>query len=85
MTDPEERAPDPEALDRERKRRLRRFLLWAQAGGLVFLAVATLGLLPRIIASALPAAGPTVAVAVWVIAPALSIALLVVAAFRMRR
>ncbi len=82
-------APDPEPdspeLDAERARRARRFWAYAQAGGAGFLAVVSLGLLPTIIAASFPAAGEQAAVAVWVLAPAVPIALLVVAAFRLPR
>jgi hypothetical protein len=71
--------------DGERARRLRRFSTFAQAGGVAFLAVVSLGLLPTIIAASYPALGEKVAVAVWVLAPAVPIGLLVVAAFRLRR
>ena len=71
--------------DLERARRLRRFSAYVQAGGAGFLAVVSLGLLPTILASAYPAAGERLAVAVWVLAPAIPIALLVVAAFRLPR
>jgi hypothetical protein len=76
---------DTPELDAERARRRRRFSAYAQAGGAAFLAVVSLGLLPSIVASAYPAAGERLAVAVWVAAPALPIALLVVAAFRLPR
>ena len=77
--------PNDVELREERERRLRRFSSWAQAGGLVFLAVVTLGLIPGVIEDAVPAAGPTAAVVIWVLAPAVPITLLVVAAFRFRR
>ena len=77
--------PDSPALDAERARRLRRFSAWAQAGGIGFLAVVSLGLLPSIIAAAYPALGERAALAVWIAAPAIPIALLVVAAFRLPR
>ena len=90
MTDP--RAPAPEGnepsspeLDAERARRARRFAAYAQAGGIAFLAVVALGLLPTILAASYPAAGEKAAIAIWVAAPAIPIALLVVAAFRLPR
>ncbi|HEX9401440.1 MAG TPA: hypothetical protein VF912_15125 [Anaeromyxobacter sp.] len=83
-------APEPEPVlteeeERARVLRLRRFWGYVQAGGIVFLAVVALGLLPTIISASYPALGAKVAVAVWVLAPAVPIALLVVAAFRIRR
>ncbi len=77
--------PDSPELDEERARRRRRFAAWAQAGGIAFLAVVSLGLLPSIIARVHPAAGDRAAVVVWIAAPAIPIALLVVAALRLRR
>ena len=83
---PDEREPDesPEA-EAERARRVRRFWRLLQAGGIVFLAVVSLGLLPTILAASYPAAGERAAVAIWVLAPAIPIGLLVVAAFRLPR
>jgi hypothetical protein len=78
----EDLTPEQEA---ERARRLRRLSTLVQAGGAVFLAVATLGLLPRIVSAWFPAFGPKASVAVWFLAPAVTIALLVVAALRLRR
>jgi hypothetical protein len=77
-------APDAEAPE-ERARRLRRLSAFLQAGGITFLAVVSLGLLPTILAASYPGAGEKVAVAVWILAPAVPIALLVVAAFRLPR
>ncbi len=78
---------DPEAGEPpdERVRRLRRVSAFLQAGGIAFLAVVSLGLLPTILAASFPAAGEKAAVAVWIVAPAVPIALLVVAAFRLPR
>jgi hypothetical protein len=69
----------------ERARRLRRLSRFLQAGGIVFLAVVSLGLLPTILSASYPAAGAKAAVAVWILAPAVPIGLLVVAAFRLPR
>ncbi len=85
---PDAREPAPEEspeVAEERARRLRRVSRFLQAGGIAFLAVVSLGLLPTILASAYPAAGEQVAIAVWILAPAIPIALLVVAAFRLPR
>jgi hypothetical protein len=78
-------AEELEELEAERARRLRRFAAYAQAGGLAFLAVVSLGLLPTILAASYPAAGERAAVLVWVVTPAIPIALLVVAALRLPR
>jgi hypothetical protein len=78
----EDLSPEQEA---ERARRLRRFWALVQAGGIVFLAVIALGLLPTVLSAWFPALGARAAAAVWVIAPALPIVLLVVAALRLRR
>lgn len=83
-----EREPDLARLDEQdpdRPRRLRRLGMLLQAGGIVFLAVAALGLIPTIVSSSYPALGARLAVLVWIVAPAIPIALLVVAAFRLRR
>ncbi len=83
--EPPAEEPDSPALDAERARRARRFSAWVQAGGIAFLAVVSLGLLPTILAASYPAAGEKAAVAIWVLAPAVPIALLIVAAFRLPR
>jgi hypothetical protein len=81
-------APEREltpAEEAERARRLRRAWALVQAGAIVFLAVVSLGLVPSILSSFFPALGPRAAVAVYVLAPAVPLALLVVAALRLRR
>jgi hypothetical protein len=80
-----ESEPDSPELDAERVRRARRFGAYAQAGGLAFLAVVSLGLLPTILAASYPAAGAQAAVLVWIVTPAIPITLLVVAALRLPR
>jgi hypothetical protein len=90
MATPPDREPAPPLedspeLEAERARRARRFWSYAQAGGLAFLAVASLGLLPTILAASYPAAGERAAVLVWIVTPAIPIALLVVAALRFPR
>ncbi len=77
-----EDSPEVEA---ERARRARRFAAYAQAGGLTFLAVVSLGLLPAILSASYPAAGERAAVLVWIVTPAIPIGLLVVAALRLPR
>lgn len=71
--------------ERERERRLRRISRYLQAGGITFLAVVSLGLLPTILAASFPAAGERATVVVWILAPAIPIVLLVVAAIRLPR
>jgi hypothetical protein len=71
--------------DPERARRLRRLATFLQAGGVAFLAVVALGLLPTIVGASFPALGARLAALVWIVAPAIPIALLVVAAVRLRR
>ncbi len=83
--EPDSPEPDSPEVEAERARRLRRLSALLQAGGIVFLAVVSLGLLPTILAASYPAAGEEAAVAIWVLAPAVPIALLVVAAFRLPR
>ncbi len=82
-TSPERQPAEPD--EAEQARRVRRYSAYAQAGGAAFLAVVSLGLLPTIIASSFPALGAKAAVVVWVLAPAIPIALLIVAAFRFPR
>jgi hypothetical protein len=82
--DAEERELTPEE-EAERARRLRRVWALVQAGAIVFLAVTSLGLVPTILSSFLPDLGPRAAVAVYVLAPAVPLGLLVVAALRLRR
>jgi hypothetical protein len=77
------RPPDED--DPERARRLQRLSRYVQAGGVVFLAVVSLGLLPTILAASSPALGERAAMAVWLVAPAIPVGLLVVAALRLPR
>jgi len=84
--------PDPDLRAREeaeeevaRALRARRFWAAAQAGGIAFLAVTSLGLLPNIVSRWFPALGPLASVVVWIAAPAISITLLVVFARRLPR
>jgi hypothetical protein len=76
---------EPPGLEEERARRLARFSAWAQVGGLVFLAVVSLGLLPRVLSGAFPGLGEAAQVPVVLLAVAVPILLLVVAAFRLPR
>ncbi len=85
--DPDRYARDPwaELTDEERARAKRRFLHRLQAGGLAFLAVVVLGLLPAALSAASPALGRVAQVAVWFVAPAIPVGLLVFALLRLRR
>jgi hypothetical protein len=82
---PDEPDREPPGLEEERARRLSRFSAWAQVGGLVFLAVVSLGFLPRILSSAFPALGEAAEIPVVLLAVAVPLVLLVVAAFRLPR
>jgi hypothetical protein len=79
------RDPLDEVPEAEREARLRRLSRLLQAGGAVFLGVVALGLLPAVLAQAWPALGRPASIAVWVVAPLVTLALLVFAAFRLRR
>ena len=79
-----EREP-PGLDDPAQARRLARLSRWLQAGGLTFLAVIALGMLPRILSSAFPGLGDAAAVPVMLLAIAVPIVLLVVAALRLPR
>jgi hypothetical protein len=70
-----------EELARARARLVHRLL----AGGIAFVAVVCLGMLPAALSREWPAVGRVAAVAAWIVAPALPLALLVVAALRLRR
>jgi hypothetical protein len=76
---------DSPELEAERARRARRFWAYAQAGGMAFLAVVALGLLPTILSASYPGAGERAAILVWIVTPAIPIGLLVVAALRFPR
>ncbi len=76
---------EPELSDEERARIVRRLSRLLQAGGIAFLAVVSLGLLPRILSPAWPSLGRAISVAAWVLAPAIGIALLVFAVRGLRR
>jgi hypothetical protein len=79
--------PDPAAdvTDEELARAKRRLLNRLQAGGIVFLAVIVLGMLPAALASRWPELGRAASVAAWFVGPALGVALLVFAVLRLRR
>ncbi len=85
--DPDRSARDPwaELTDEERARAKRTLLHRLQAGGLAFLAVVVLGLLPAALSAASPSLGRIAQVAVWFVAPAIPVGLLVFALLRLRR
>jgi hypothetical protein len=80
-----QRDPFEELTEEERARAKRTLLHRFQAGGIVFLAVVVLGLLPAAIAKVAPELGRAAAVAVWFVAPVLGVGLLVFALLRLRR
>jgi hypothetical protein len=88
--------PDPEGGPRpertpgdlteaERARGARTLVRRLQLGGIVFLAVVALGLLPTALGAVSPALGRAVAGAAWIVGPLLALALLAFAALRLRR
>jgi hypothetical protein len=79
--------PDPAAglTEAERARAVRTLVHRLQAGGIAFLAVVCLGLLPAVLSTEWPALGHAATFAIWVVAPAIPIGLLVFAASRLRR
>jgi hypothetical protein len=91
MTDPvappggPPRDPWAELTDEERARAKRTLLHRLQAGGLAFLAVVCLSLLPATLSTEWPALGRFARVAVWIVGPAIPVALLVFALLRLRR
>ena len=80
-----ERDPADTLTPEERARAIRRLVRRLQAGGIAFLAVVCLGLLPAVLSAEWPALGRVATFAVWVVAPAIPIGLLVFAAFRLPR
>ena len=91
MTDPERhRAPadprDPSGFgEAERARAARTLARRLQAGGIAFLVVLALGMLPRILGAISPDLGRAATVAAWVGAPLVVLGLLAFAALRLRR
>lgn len=83
--EPDRYARDPwgELTDEERARAKRTLLHRLQAGGLAFLAVVVLGLLPAALSGS--PLGGFARVAVWFVAPAIPVGLLVFALLRLRR
>ncbi len=81
------RRPDepPELTDEERSRITRALLRRIQWGGFVFLVVVALGTVPALLSDRWPALAHFAAIAIWIVAPALGVGLLVLAAVRLRR
>jgi hypothetical protein len=71
--------------DPAQARRLARLSRWLQAGGIAFLAVISLGMLPRILGSLFPGLGDAAAIPLLLVSIAVPIVLLVVAALRLPR
>jgi hypothetical protein len=80
-----ERDPAAGLTGEERARATARLVHRLLAGGIAFLVVVVLGMLPAALSSWWPEAGRAAAVAVWFVAPALGVALLVFAVARRRR
>jgi hypothetical protein len=80
-----ERDPAADLTEEERARIRRTLARRLQAGGIVFLVVVSLGLVPSILARAWPSLGGPASVAAWLVAPAITVGLLVFAALRLRR
>ncbi len=91
MPDPREtpgapaRNPAADVTDEELARARHRLVNRLQAGGIVFLAVVALGMLPAALAGRWPELGRAASVAAWFVGPALGVALLVFAVLRLRR
>ncbi len=85
--DPQRYPRDPwaELTPEERARAKRTLLHRVLLGGIVFLAIVVLGLLPSALADVAPALGRAAAIAAWVVAPLLGAGLLVFALLRLRR
>jgi hypothetical protein len=79
-----ERTPD-DLSEEERARAARKLVARLQVGGIVFLGVVALGLLPAALAAVSPPLGRAATAAAWVIAPLVTVGLLVFAALRLRR
>jgi hypothetical protein len=89
VTDPA-RDPRPERTpadidDAERARALRTLVRRLLVGGIVFLAVVSLGLLPDVLSQVSPGLGRAATVAAWVLGPLAAVGFLVFAALRLRR
>ncbi len=80
-----ERDPAAGLTEEERARATRRLVHRLLVGGIAFLAVVVLGMLPALLSPRWPALGRAAAVAAWFLAPAIGVALLVFAVVRPRR
>ncbi len=80
-----DRDPLEELTEEERSRATRTLVHRLQAGGIAFLAVVCLGFLPKVLSREWPALGHAANVAIWIVAPAIPLGLLVYAALRLRR
>jgi hypothetical protein len=93
VPDPDPRGPrrDPDRdpaeglSDAERARLAGTLVRRLQWGGAAFLVVLSLGMLPKVLSTWWPALGRAAGLAIWIVAPALVVALLVFAALRLRR
>jgi hypothetical protein len=83
---PERPERTPEDLSDEERARGRRVLVTRlQVGGIVFLGVVALGLLPTALSAISPELGRRAAGAAWILAPLAGLALVLFAALRLRR
>lgn len=80
-----ERDPAAGLSDAERARATRRLVNRLLVGGIAFLTVVVLGMLPALLAKESPALGRAASIAAWFVAPAIGVAVLVFAALRPRR
>ncbi len=80
-----EHDPFDELTEEERARAKRTLVHRLLAGGIVFLAVVVLGLLPAALSRMAPELGRIAAIAAWFVAPVLGMGLLVFALLRLRR
>lgn len=79
------RDPAAELTHEERARATRRLVHRLQVGGIAFLAVVFLGMLPSALSPRWPELGRVASVAAWFLAPAIGVTLLVFAVIRLRR
>ncbi len=79
------RDPAEGLTDEERARASARLVSRLLVGGIAFLAVVVLGMLPALLSKESPALGRLATVAAWLLAPAIGVALLVFAVVRPRR
>ncbi len=82
---PPDRDPAAGLTEEERARASARLVQRLLVGGIAFLAVVVLGMLPSVLERGSPSLGRIATVAAWVLAPAIGVALLVFATLRPRR